>query len=145
MGLQDMLKAGAQREAEAIAKLQAEKNNQKKPAPVIPEPKKKEVEQVNVPVVPDLSAEPVQKQKPAAEAAVTQDEQKREVLPEKKERRGGRPTNKEKGLDTRKQYSLTLKESTYSQILEEAEKDEITFARFMERAALFYIEHRRQQ
>lgn len=61
--------------------------------------------------------------------------------PKKKEKKnpGGRPTNKEKGILSRKQYTLTLKEDTYRMILEEAGKEELSFAKFMERAALEYI------
>lgn len=54
---------------------------------------------------------------------------------------GGRPTNKEKGIEGRKQYTLTLKESTYTTILSRAREEEISFAKFMERAALEYIEN----
>lgn len=53
---------------------------------------------------------------------------------------GGRPSNKEKGIEGRKQYTLTLKESTYAMILSKAREEEISFAKFMERAALEYIE-----
>lgn len=54
---------------------------------------------------------------------------------------GGRPTNKEKGIKSRKQYTLTLKEDTYKLILEKAGKEDLSFAKFMERAALEYIEN----
>ena len=52
---------------------------------------------------------------------------------------GGRPTNKEKGIKSRKQYTLTLKEDTYKLILEKAGEEDLSFAKFMERAALEYI------
>lgn len=54
---------------------------------------------------------------------------------------GGRPTNKEKGIKSRKQYTLTLKEDTYKLILEKAGEEDLSFAKFMERAALEYIEN----
>lgn len=54
---------------------------------------------------------------------------------------GGRPTNREKGIEGRKQYTLTLKESTYALILSKARKEELSFAKYMERAALEYIEN----
>ena len=54
---------------------------------------------------------------------------------------GGRPTNKEKGIKSRKQYTLTLKEDTYKLILDKAGEEDISFAKFMERAALEYIEN----
>lgn len=53
---------------------------------------------------------------------------------------GGRPTNKEKGIKSRKQYTLTLKEDTYKLILAKAGEEDLSFAKFMERAALEYIE-----
>lgn len=53
--------------------------------------------------------------------------------------RGGRPTNAEKGLKTRKQYTLTLKEETYQMILDKAKAEDLSFAKYMERAALEYI------
>lgn len=54
---------------------------------------------------------------------------------------GGRPTNKEKGIKSRKQYTLTLKEDTYKLILDRAREEDLSFAKFMERAALEYIEN----
>ncbi len=60
--------------------------------------------------------------------------------PSKKKNSGGRPTNKEKGIKSRKQYTLTLKEDTYNLILAKAREDELSFAKFMERAALDYID-----
>lgn len=54
---------------------------------------------------------------------------------------GGRPTNKEKGIKNRKQYTLTLKEDTYKLILEKAGEEDLSFAKFMERAALEYIKN----
>ncbi len=56
------------------------------------------------------------------------------------EKKGGRPTNEEKGIKSRKQYTLTLKEDTYKLILESARLEDLSFAKFMERAALEYIE-----
>lgn len=55
--------------------------------------------------------------------------------------KGGRPKNKEKGIATRKQYTLTLKEDTYKTILEKANNEGLSFAKFMERAALEYIDN----
>lgn len=54
---------------------------------------------------------------------------------------GGRPTNKEKGIKSRKQYTLTLKEDTYKFILKKAGEEDLSFAKFMERAALEYIDN----
>lgn len=60
---------------------------------------------------------------------------------QKKKNLGGRPTNKEKGIQSRKQYTLTLKEDTYQLILKRAGEEDLSFAKFMERAALEYIEN----
>lgn len=54
---------------------------------------------------------------------------------------GGRPTNKSKGIKSRQQYTLTLKEETYKLILAKAQEEEISFAKYMERAALEYIKN----
>lgn len=56
--------------------------------------------------------------------------------------RGGRPTNAEKGIPNRKQYTLTLKEEDYKRILSNAREEDISFAKFMEKAAFFYIENK---
>lgn len=55
--------------------------------------------------------------------------------------KGGRPTNKERGLASRKQYTLTLKEEDYKMFLSKAGEEEISFAKFMERAAFEYIKN----
>lgn len=60
---------------------------------------------------------------------------------EQEKKKPGRPTNEEKGIKSRKQYTLTLKIDTYKMILDEARKEEISFAKFMERAALEYIKN----
>lgn len=69
---------------------------------------------------------------------VSSNKQKEEPKPKNL---GGRPTNKEKGIKCRKQYTLTLKEDTYKLILEKAREEDLSFAKFMERAALEYIEN----
>lgn len=58
-----------------------------------------------------------------------------------KKNRGGRPTNKEVGIKSRKQYSLTLKEDDYRLFLEKARENDLSFAKFMEKAAFEYIEN----
>ena len=65
------------------------------------------------------------------------DKKTKEASPKKN--LGGRPTNKEKGIQSRKQYTLTLKEDTYNLFLEKARKEDISFAKFMERAGIEYI------
>ena len=59
----------------------------------------------------------------------------------KPKKTGGRPTNAERGIQSRKQYTLTLKEDTYQLILEKAREEDLSFAKFMERAALEYIQN----
>ena len=85
-------------------------------------------------------AEPAIDTPPKAEEPkkVSSKKQKEELKPKNL---GGRPTNKEKGIKSRKQYTLTLKEDTYKLILEKAGEEDLSFAKFMERAALEYIEN----
>ena len=71
--------------------------------------------------------------------ASTEKKQKKESSKPKKA--GGRPTNAERGIQSRKQYTLTLKEDTYQLILEKAREEDMSFAKFMERAALEYIKN----
>ena len=67
--------------------------------------------------------------------------QKKSQETSKNKNPGGRPTNKEKGIKSRKQYTLTLKEDTYKLFLNKAREEDLSFAKFMERAALEYIEN----
>ena len=52
---------------------------------------------------------------------------------------GGRPPLESQGKSTRKQYSLTLKEEDYKLFTEKAASEDLSFAKFMERAAKEYI------
>lgn len=54
---------------------------------------------------------------------------------------GGRPTNKEKGIQNRKQYTLTLKADLYKQILDNARLEDLSFSKYMERAVLEYMKN----
>ena len=56
-----------------------------------------------------------------------------------KKNRGGRPKNETIGLHCRKQYTLTLKEEDYKEFLDTARSEDISFAKFMEKAAKEYI------
>lgn len=67
-------------------------------------------------------------------------EKKSEFTNRTKKSKGGRPTNKEKGLKSRKQYTLTLKEDDYNLFLKNARSQDLSFAKFMEKAAFNYIE-----
>ena len=53
--------------------------------------------------------------------------------------RVGRPTNESRGRVSRKQYSLTLREDDYREFQAFAESEDISFAKFVERAAREYI------
>lgn len=64
-----------------------------------------------------------------------------ETIPKKKVNKGGRPTNKEKGIVGRKQYTLTLKEETYELFKAKAQEEDISFAKYMERAGYEYIKN----
>lgn len=55
-----------------------------------------------------------------------------------KTKKRGRPTNAEKGKVTRKQYTLTLRKETYDFIKSRADEEGLSFASYMERAALEY-------
>ena len=56
-----------------------------------------------------------------------------------KKNKGGRPKNSEAGLFSRKQYTLTLVEDDYKDFLSRARAQGISFAKFMENAAKYYI------
>lgn len=60
---------------------------------------------------------------------------------EPKKQKPGRPSFKEKGLKKRKQYTLTLLEDTYDQIMENATIEGVSFAKYMEKAVLYYMEN----
>ena len=53
--------------------------------------------------------------------------------------KGGRPTNQEKGISNRHQHTLTLKDDDYQKFLMYANSHELSFAKFLERAAKEYI------
>ena len=88
-------------------------------------------------VVPPADPEPVhQIISPDDAEAGTEKSNKDKTKPVKK---GGRPTNKAKGIESRKQYTLTLKEADYQKFLEIAGNEGCSFAKFMEKAANEYI------
>ena len=94
----------------------------------------------------EVKTEVVKPAEPAVDTPPKTDEPKKVSSKKQKENPkpknlGGRPTNKEKGIKSRKQYTLTLKEDTYKLILEKAREEDLSFAKFMERAALEYIEN----
>ncbi|WP_029324730.1 hypothetical protein [Butyrivibrio sp. AE3004] len=116
MGVNKLLKAGIEKEQAQLKDVAAKKEE------------KKTSEKAEV---------TVQKKEPPKKESIVV----KEVKPEKN--KGGRPTNKEKGLKSRKQYTLTLKEDDYSTFLEAARDNDLSFAKFMEKAAFEYIENHR--
>lgn len=65
----------------------------------------------------------------------------RKTREQKQKQKQGRPPLKEKGLKARKQYTLTLLEDTYNQIIESAMMEGVSFAKYMEKAVLEYMEN----
>ncbi len=116
MSVKSMLKAGIANEQAQLQKATTKVDKSEAPAQVV-------------------KKEPTKK---ASAKKTTVKEEKVETPPKNK---GGRPTNKERGLKSRKQYTLTLKEDDYRTFLEKASEEDISFAKFMERAAFEYIEN----
>ena len=58
---------------------------------------------------------------------------------------GGRPTLESLGKTPRKQYTLTLKETDYKAFLERAGAEDMSFAKFMEKAAKEYISNHKTE
>ena len=116
MGVNKLLKAGIEKEEQQIQSAVTVTS-------VVEKTEKPIVEKA--PVTP-----PAEEKKPDSKKKSTSQENK-----------GGRPTNKEKGIKSRKQYTLTLKEETYKMILDKAGEEELSFAKYMERAALEYIKN----
>ena len=85
------------------------------------------------------------KEKAAKEEAakLAAEEAAKEVEKTKEESKhpGGRPTLESIGKTPRKQYTLTLKEDDYKAFLERAGAEDLSFAKFMEKAAKEYISH----
>lgn len=53
--------------------------------------------------------------------------------------KGGRP--KKDAGELRKQYTLTLRPETYQLVMQYATKAELSFAKYMERAVMWYMEN----
>lgn len=92
-----------------------------------------------------LKGESARKETRAAAKKEKTNEEKRDTVRAKtaaaRKNRGGRPTNKEIGIQSRKQYSLTLKEEDYNLFLKTARENDLSFAKFMEKAAFEYIKN----
>lgn len=131
MGLKKML-------AQGVANEQAQLNKASKPTKPIEKEVAAVVEIVKTEAPADIEIKPSSEPTPRKKTNGIAPSKKLEKKSEKKNL-GGRPTNEEKGIKSRKQYTLTLKEDTYKLILEEARKEDLSFAKFMERAALEYI------
>lgn len=133
MGLKKMLAQGVANEQEQLNKASKTAEPIAEEVPAVIEPVKVEAP---AEVENQTSSEPIPRKKNTGTAIPEKQNKKA-----KKKNLGGRPTNEEKGIKSRKQYTLTLKEDTYKLILEEAGKEELSFAKFMERAALEYIDN----
>ena len=130
-GLKKMLAQGIANEKEQLEKAAAEssKSNEKalhkNSEDATPEPPKEALKKETDVVSKKTS--PATKPEPSPNVA--------------EKNKGGRPTNKERGLKSRKRYSLTLKEEDYQEFLNRAVDEEISFAKFMEKAAKEYIKN----
>lgn len=84
----------------------------------------------------ELETEPVKEITKEAVKEKPKKTVKKDEIPKNK---GGRPP-----LDTserRKQYTLTLEPDTYQMIMKKAKEEKISFAKYVERATLEYIEN----
>lgn len=81
----------------------------------------------------------IKKENDASKSGTSIIEIKKIAVTDENKRKRGRPSNKSKGIENRKQYTLTLKEETYKRIMEKAHDEEISFAKFVERAAIEYL------
>ena len=132
MGLKKMLAQGAEKEHEQL-------NKASNPAAPIEESvNNSEPIQEEVSTMGEVF-QPESELPPQKENVISSDTMKKIEKRNERKNPGGRRPNKEKGIKNRKQYTLTLKEDTYKMIMEEAEKEELSFAKFMERAAKEYI------
>ena len=59
----------------------------------------------------------------------------------KKKHAGGRPTYRSQGRTCRRQYTLTMQPEMYKDILARAASEELSFAKYVERALKEYIEN----
>ena len=64
------------------------------------------------------------------------------TIAKQEKNKGGRP--KKESDQLRKQYTLTLRPETYQKVMEHATKAELSFAKYMERAVLYYMENHKQ-
>ena len=87
------------------------------------------------------STETQKTEEPTTDTTKEENSEKDTAKDSKQKKSGGRRPNEYYGLKKRKQYTLTLKEDTYDFILDKAREEELSFAKFMERAALEYIEN----
>ena len=124
-GLKKMLAQGIANEQEQLEKVATETTKKEKNEPVNSKPKlpKENHQKEDKPASKNDSASKIKEKKPNE--------------PEKN--KGGRPTNKERGIKSRKQYTLTLREEDYKEFLDKAGEEDLSFAKFMEKAAKEYI------
>lgn len=130
-GLKKMLAQGIANEQEQLEKVASSGKNEPSQNHTEVTPTTEEAS-VNLPEVPH-------KQK-ASDGSQQKNPSKKQTDSSQK-KKGGRPTNKEKGVKSRQQYTLTLKPDDYREFLERAGLEDISFAKFMERAAKEYIQN----
>lgn len=58
---------------------------------------------------------------------------------------GGRPTHESKGLVKRKQYTLTMTSDMYKKTLEKAHSEDLSLAKYVERALIEYEKNHSSQ
>ena len=126
-GLKKMLAQGIANEHKQLEKAATEATKKVENAPVNPESK-------------SPKESPIKENAPASKNGLSSilNDEKATESPKSK---CGRPTNKERGLKSRKQYTLTLKEEDYKEFLDRAGEEDLSFAKFMEKAAKEYIEN----
>lgn len=136
MGVKKLLTQGIANEAAELEKAETKKatpETETKPAEKTAKQNSEELE--NQTTKKESAKENSPKPRNNTKEPAKKDEEK--AAPNK----GGRPTNKEQGLPSRKQYTLTLKEADYKAFLSKAREEELSFAKFMERAAQEYIKN----
>ncbi len=137
MAVKDLMK-GAANDIEQTKKAKA------KPAEVVTETQKSEESTTDTTKKENSeinSTETQKKEEPTTDTTKKENSEKDTATDSKQKKSGGRRPNEYYGLKKRKQYTLTLKEDTYNFIVDKAREEELSFAKFMERAALEYIEN----
>lgn len=124
MGLKKMMALGVANEEEELSKASKAAEERKESLKGVSETSTREAISGNTVIRPQPSKSAQEKKSASIQT------------PTKKR---GRPTNKERGIETREQYSITLPPTVYKRICSEAAKEKLSFATFVERVTLEYI------